>query len=62
MSIDVWEAFDTAENKDVLRLGLTVHEVVLILDRLQAGEAADVLLAAKLAAEIKEQKIGRRPA
>jgi hypothetical protein len=61
MSIDVWEAFDAAENRDVLRLGLTVHEVVLILDRLQAGEAADVLLAAKLAAEIKEQKIGRRP-
>jgi hypothetical protein len=62
MSIDVWEAFDAAENKDVLRVRLTAHEVVLILDRLQAGEAADVLLAAKLAAEIKEQKIGRRPA
>jgi hypothetical protein len=60
MSTDIWDAFNAAEDRDVLRLGLTVHEVMLILDRLRAEEDADVRLAARLAAEIKEQKIGRR--
>ena len=60
MSADLWSEFHAAAGRDVLRLGLTVDEVVLILDRLSPEEDADLGLAAKIAAEIREQKIGRR--
>ena len=42
------------------RLGLTVDGVVLILNRLRPEDNADLQLAGKVAAEIREQKIGRK--